>query len=108
MHFELGRADAIVALLWKFPLLSPPEKNVRNKILWVSRFSTNGSPLMISAQRMTGTKLEGSVVRRTVAGGPGPSYLNLPMSGCWHLDLKWSGHVDSLDLDYLAPSPGSA
>jgi hypothetical protein len=108
MHFELGHADAIVALLWKFPLLSPPAKNVANKVLWVSHLSTNGSPLMISAQRMTGTKLEGSVVRRAVAGGPGPSYLNLPATGCWHLDLSWSGHVDSLDLDYLSPSPGSS
>ena len=57
MHFELGRADAIVALLWKFPLLSPPAKNVANKVLWVSHLSTNVSPLAIRAQRMTGTKL---------------------------------------------------
>jgi hypothetical protein len=108
MHFELGRADAIVALLWKFPLLSPPAKNVANKVLWVSHLSTNGSPLAIRAQRMTGTKLEGPAVRQTVAGGPGPSYLNLPTTGCWHLDLSWSGHVDSLDLDYLSPSTGSS
>jgi hypothetical protein len=108
MHFELGHADAIVALLWKFPLLSPPAKNVANKVLWVSRLSTNGSPLVIRAQRMAGTKLAGSVVRQTVAGGPGPSYVNLPMTGCWHLDLSWSGHVDTLDLDYLPPSTRSS
>jgi hypothetical protein len=108
MHFELGHANAIVALLWKFPLLSPPAKNVANKVLWVSRLSTNGSPLVIRAQRMAGTKLAGSVVRQTVAGGPGPSYVNLPMTGCWRLDLSWSGHADSLDLDYLSPSTGSS
>jgi hypothetical protein len=107
MHYELGRAHDIVALLWKFPLLSPPAKNVANKVLWVSRLPTNGSPLTISAQRMSGTKLKGPIVHRAVAGGPGPSYVNLPTSGCWHLDLSWSGHVDSLDLDYLAPSTRS-
>jgi hypothetical protein len=107
MHYELGGEHAIVALLWKFPLLSPPEKNVANKILWVSRLSTNGSPLTISARRVTGTKLEGSIVHRTVAGGPGPSIIDLPTSGCWHLDLGWSGHRDSLVLDYLTPSTPS-
>jgi hypothetical protein len=43
-------------------------------------------------------------VSRTVLGGPGPSIINLPASGCWRLTLRWSGRVDSLDLDY-APNP---
>ena len=39
---------------------------------------------------------------RTVAGGPGPSIINLPASGCWRLTLRWSGRADSLDLAYAA------
>ena len=103
MHYEVGSSHAIVALLWKFPLLSPPAKNVANKILWVSHLPTNGSTLLISAQRIVRGKPVGSIVHRSVTGGPGPSQINLPASGCWHLNLRWSGHTDSLDLQYVAP-----
>ena len=106
MHYELGSSRQIVALLWKFPLLSPPAKNVANKILWVSHVATNGSTLLISAQRIVRSQPVGSIVHRNVVGGPGPSQLNLPASGCWHLDLRWSGHADSLDLQYVAPPTG--
>jgi hypothetical protein len=102
MHYQLGSAHKIVALLWKFPLLSPPAKSVANKILWVSHLPTDGSTLMISAQRIVQRRPVGSIVHRSIAGGPGPSYVNLPASGCWHLDLRWSGYSDSMDLQYVA------
>jgi hypothetical protein len=35
-----------------------------------------------------------------VRGGPGPSIVDLPSPGCWALTLRWSGHVDHLDLEY--------
>jgi hypothetical protein len=35
-------------------------------------------------------------------GGPGPSIVNLPSPGCWKLTLRWSGRVDTLDLEYAA------
>lgn len=102
MHFEVGRDGKIVALLWAYPLLSPPPTTHNNKILWVSHIQTNGSALQIGAQRMTGSKPVGPAVYRHVAGGPGPSIIDLPVSGCWRLDLRWSGQRDSLDLDYAA------
>jgi hypothetical protein len=37
-----------------------------------------------------------------IAGGPGPSIVNLPTPGCWRLTLGWAGQVDTLDLRYLA------
>jgi hypothetical protein len=74
MPYELGRAGNIAALVWGFPLLSPPPRTHNNKILWVSRVATR----------------------------PGSSIINLPASGCWRLTLHWSGRVDSLDLDYVA------
>ena len=103
MPYELGRSGAIAALVFGFPLLSPAARTHNNKILWVSRVTTQpGSDLRIAAQRMHGTHPLGTPVSRTVMGGPGPSIINLPSSGCWRLTLRWSGRVDSLDLDYVA------
>ena len=67
------------------------------------RLSTNpASELRIAAQRMIGQHLVGSTVTRTVAGGPGPSIINLPTPGCWRLTLRLSGHADHIDLQYSA------
>jgi hypothetical protein len=46
----------------------------------------------------------GQVVKRQVVGGPGPSIINLPVAGCWRLNLRWSGHSDVLDVSYK-PNP---
>ena len=66
-----------------------------------------GSNLRIAAQRMQGTTPVGAPVSRAVMGGPGPSIINLPNSGCWRLTLRWSGRVDSLDLDYVGATATS-
>jgi hypothetical protein len=102
MHYELASHGDVVAILWAYPLLSPPPTTHNNKILWVSRVPTNGSPLLISAQRMIGSEAVRPAVPRQVVGGPGPSIINLPLAGCWRLDLRWSGHSDTVDLDYVA------
>jgi len=103
MPYEVGRAGDIAAIVWGFPLLSPAPRTHNNKILWVSRVTLRpGSDLRIAAQRMHGTHPLGTPVSRTVTGGPGPSIIDLPASGCWRLTLRWSGRVDSLDLDYVA------
>ncbi len=102
MHYELSGDGDIAALLWAYPLLAPPPTTHNNKILWVSHISTNGSPLLIAARRVIGSKVVGQVVKRQVAGGPGPSIIDLPVAGCWRLNLRWSGHSDVLNLNYLA------
>lgn len=104
MHYELSRDGDIAALLWAYPLLAPPPTTHNNKILWVSHVSTNGSPLLIAARRVIGSKVVGQVVKRQVVGGPGPSIINLPVAGCWRLNLRWSGHSDVLDVSY-EPNP---
>ena len=106
MPYELGASGHIVALLWAFPLQSPPPVTHTNKILWVSHVPVNGSPLLISAQRMVGSHPIGRAVLKQVPGGPGPSIIDLPAPGCWRFALHWSGHVDSLDLNYVT-IPGS-
>ena len=103
MPYVLGAAGGILAILWADPLRSPPPRTHANKILWVSRRSSlPPSDLRISAQRMIGATAVGAPVSRVVAGGPGPSIVNLPAPGCWRLRLRWSGRADTLDLRYAA------
>jgi hypothetical protein len=97
----LGRSGEIAALIFGYPLRSPPGKTRSNKILWVSRRAVEPlSDLRIRAQRMRGARRVGRHVVRVVRGGPGPSGINLPAPGCWRLTLQWSGRTDQLDLDY--------
>lgn len=98
----LGRSGEIAALVFGYPLRSPPVKDRGNKILWVSRRAVKPlSDLRIHAQRMEGRRRVGRPVTRVVMGGPGPSGINLPAPGCWRLTLHWSGRTDELDLRYV-------
>ncbi|WP_211240947.1 hypothetical protein [Hamadaea tsunoensis] len=103
MPHTLGAAGSIVAVMFGYPLHQPPTTadGRTNKILWVSAPDGSGTPgsdpdLVITA-RLDGT---GDPVRQTVAGGPGPSIVDLPKAGCWRLTLAWSGRTDTMDLEY--------
>ncbi|MGI8535791.1 MAG: hypothetical protein ACR2K2_04675 [Mycobacteriales bacterium] len=97
-----GRNGSIVAVGFG-RLTSPPRVHRFNKVLWVSRLPVRpGSPLQIHAV-LNG---RGDAVDREVAGGPGPSTLDLPAAGCWTLTLSWSGHTDTLSLRYYRPGSG--
>ena len=101
MPYVLGTRGDIAAILFGNPLAAPPRRDLSNKILWVSRVSAaSGDPLIVDA-RLDGSQ---TTVRRTVPGGPGPSIIDLPQSGCWHLTLTWSQHTDTLDLRYSRQS----
>jgi hypothetical protein len=98
----IGRSGEIAALVFGYPLRSPPGKDRANKILWVSRRAVKPlSDLRIRAQRMEGRRRVGRPVTRVVVGGPGPSGIDLPAAGCWRLTLRWSGRSDQLDLRYV-------
>ena len=97
----LGRSGQIAALVFGYPLRSPPASGRNNKILWVSRTSPKTpAPLWIRAQRMDGARPLGAPIRQIVPGGPGPSIVDLPEAGCWRMKLSWSGRTDVLDLAY--------
>lgn len=105
MSHVIGAQGDIVAILWAKhdPLLSPPSPDRRNKILWVARVGAGtAANLQIEARRIVGTSVVGPAEKRTVAGGPGPSGIDMPSPGCWRFTLRWSGHVDHLDLQYAA------
>ena len=98
----VARGGRIAALIFGYPLLSPPSEVRSNKILWVDRRdpASPGGALWIHAQRMVGARAVGRPATRVVAGGPGPSIVDLPKAGCWRLTLSWSGWRDTLDLRY--------
>ena len=105
MPYVLGARGDIVAVLWARhdPLVTPTPPDRNNKILWVSKLPlTPGSSLEITARRLVGGTAVGAVQRRTVFGGPGPSIIDMPTAGCWQFTLRWSGHVDTVDLPYAA------
>jgi hypothetical protein len=98
MPYVLGDNGAIAAILFAQPLTSPSSPDHGNKILWVSRVEAD------SSLRITATLSDGSATTtRVVDGAPGPSIIDLPRPGCWHLTLRWGDNSDTLDLAYLAP-----
>ncbi|WP_197025305.1 hypothetical protein [Nocardioides sp. URHA0032] len=98
MPYVLGDGGDIAAILFAQPLTAPPSADHNNKILWVSPVA-DGSSL-----RITATLADGSATAtRVVDGGPGPSIIDLPRTGCWHLTLQWAGRTDTMDLAYVAP-----
>jgi hypothetical protein len=101
MPHVFGAAGNIVAVLWakRDALHSPPLRDRANKILWVSRF-----PLTEPGRPVIRATLAGGARSATVSvpGGPGPSIIDLPVSGCWTLHLRWPGHADELKLRYVA------
>jgi len=105
MPYVLGARGDIVAVLWARhdPLVTPTPPDRANKILWVSKLPISAwSSLQITAQRLVGGTAVGPVQRRTVAGGPGPSTIDMPTAGCWQFTLRWSGHTDTVNLPYAA------
>jgi hypothetical protein len=98
MPYVLGVRGDIVGAVFGDPLSYPPMHDRRNKILWISKLEVRGDPLKIRAV------LRGSnrVVNREVVGGPGPSIIDMPAVGCWTFTLSWSGHTDTVYIEYHA------
>ncbi|WP_330437653.1 hypothetical protein OHB44_18180 [Micromonospora sp. NBC_00821] len=91
-----------MAVLFAHPLRQVRTDGSNNKILWVARAATTSPDPTAPATLVITARLDGTDTRviREVAGGPGPSIIDLPEAGCWRLDLRWSGHADTMDLVY--------
>jgi hypothetical protein len=86
--------------LFSYPLTARHAQNYANKILWVVGLPRNGSPLAITGHPISSVTPSISVTQ-PANSGPGeiyPSLLEVPVPGCWHFDLAWSGHKASVDL----------
>jgi len=77
-------------VVFSYPLQSP---RGNNKILWVSQ--QHGGQMEIHAQ-LVGTSQVVDIGFVDV----GPSYVNMPTPGCWHLTLNGLGWTDTMDLVY--------
>jgi hypothetical protein len=97
MPYVLGDSGDIAALIFADPLTSPSAPDHGNKILWVSRVEDD------SSLHITATLPDGTTATRVVDGAPGPSIIDLPKPGCWHLALRWGDHSDTMSLAYVAP-----
>ena len=102
--YAVGQRGAIGAVVFGWPLKSPPLEHRSNKILWVPRHTPKTlAALWIRLQLMDGDRAVGAPVRKIIAGGPGPSIVDVPSAGCWRMSFSWSGRHDTLDLDYTTP-----
>ena len=88
----------------RIPTPSATFDGPKQQILWVSRQVTIADRLDISAQQMDGAMAVGDPVKQSVAGGPGPSIVDLPAAGCWRFTVTWADRTDSLDLEYVTSS----
>jgi hypothetical protein len=96
--YVMGTKGDVLGVLFGYPLTAPaPSAGRSNKILWRSRVPVTPPDTLRIQARLAGTT---ETVDREVPGGPGPSIIDLPRPGCWHLTLTWSGHIDALDLRY--------
>lgn len=101
----MSQSGAVVAILFGYPLSSPPRGNVNNKILWVLQAGPTSS-VDISAQRIDAATPVGAPVERRLARGFGPSIVDLPEAGCWRLTLAFADRTDTIDLEYVLQPPG--
>lgn len=97
-----GAKGDIVAVVFAHPLRQHRKDGSNNKILWVARAATTSPDPSAPATLVITATLDGTDTRvtREVAGGPGPSIIDMPQPGCWRLDLRWFGHTDTMDLVY--------
>lgn len=102
--FAITRHGTAAAFLFGYPLRAGAPSSPSNKILWVMRLPRNGSQLVIRATPEH--SLSPTItVTESADSGPGeiyPSIVNVPRSGCWHLQVRWAGHSDSVNLRYHA------
>jgi hypothetical protein len=88
--FATSESGDLVALVFGDPLSAPPAPTHDNKILWVDR---SGARAMDVTARV-----EGSDEVTHLQIDIGPSIVDLPAPGCWHLDLRIGDRHDSMDL----------
>ena len=106
VHQLLGRAGHILGVVFDDPLRAPAVDDHGNKILWVTRLVGEGQATTVGGDTSPDLKIHATLngfdlaVDREVAGGPGPSIIDMPRAGCWTFALSWSGHHDSLTVPY--------
>jgi hypothetical protein len=99
-----GVSGNIIGVVFGDPLVAPPSEAHGNKILWVPRVPLQVHTAAADNDLHIHATLNGTstTADRTVAGGPGPSLVDLPAAGCWTMNLTWSGRTDAVAVPYHA------
>ena len=102
LPYVIASPADVAGFVFGYPLRAGHPENPSNKILWVVRLPRNGSDLIIAAHPLDAASPTVSVVQ-PANSSPGeiyPSIVDVPMPGCWHLDLRWAGHEAGVDLTF--------
>jgi hypothetical protein len=103
-----GVDGLILGVVFGDPSRAPAEGGHGSKILWratpsdVKPSDRTPSPAPGNPDLRIHASLNGSdvVVDQVVAGGPGPSIVEVPQPGCWTLTLTWFGRTDRLAVPF--------
>lgn len=105
MPYALSDNGDVAAFVFGHPLEAREPEPYSDKILWVVRLPRGGQPLHITGRPSGAEDGPTFEVTQPANSGPGeiyPSEVVAPEPGCWHLTLRWNGHVDSIELSYVA------
>jgi hypothetical protein len=94
--FVISTSGHIVAVLFGDPLHAgtPGPTQRQNKILWVPDDPSAGA-LTVDGH-LVGTNENVDIGDISF----GPSYVNVPVAGCWRFTLHWMGGTDTVDIVY--------
>jgi len=95
--FATSASGNVVAHVFGDALTAPPAADHSNKILWVERRDAPTGNIDITA------RLAGSDRVTTLLVPAGPSIVNMPTAGCWHLDLRIGTRHDTIQLRRTRP-----
>lgn len=93
--FVTSTRGDLIGVVFGYPLKSPRVKpnDGNNKVLWVSQ--EHAGEMEVYAQRVGSSQ-----VVHIGFVDIGPSIIDLPKPGCWHLTLNGHGWTDTIDLAY--------
>ncbi len=94
--FATSSSGNVVAIVFGDPLSAPPDPVRSNKVLWVQHYS-QVDPGPVTA-RLEGTN---RVIQMSIPNGP--STVDMPAAGCWHLEWGSGDTHDSINLRWTKP-----
>lgn len=94
--YVTSKSGHIVGVLFGAPLHAgtPAATQAQNKILWVPDEPSAGE--LTVEGHLVGTNTNVDIGDISF----GPSYVNVPLAGCWRFTLHWIGGTDSIDIVY--------
>ena len=101
--YVIAHPELAAGFLFANPLRTGHPENPANNILWVVRTPRTG-PLTIDGHPLGATT---PAVHEVLPGNSGagviyPSFVDVPMAGCWQFDLRWATSHAQVELDYVS------